>query len=52
MAGELDGATLTNHSGRFDYGPSITEEALNNAAELFNCLGIEVTGTKFYPPKS
>jgi len=52
MAGEVDGTTLTNHSGRFDYGPSVTEETLTNAAKLFNCLGIQITETKYYPPKS
>ena len=52
MAGEVDGATLTNHSGRFDYGSSITADALNNAAKLFNCLGIQIMDTKYYPPKS
>jgi hypothetical protein len=51
-AGELDGTTLTNHSGRFDYGPSITEDVLANTAKLFNCVGIQVTQTKYYPPKS
>ena len=50
-AGELDGTTLTNHSGRFDYGPSITQDVLANAAKLFNCFGIQVTQTKYYPPK-
>jgi hypothetical protein len=52
MAGEVDGTTLTNHSGRFDYGPSVTADTLNNAANLFNCLGVQITGTKYYPPKS
>ncbi len=52
IAGEVDGTTLTNHSGRFDYGPSVTEDTLNNAAKLFNCLGIQITETKFFPPKS
>jgi len=52
IAGEVDGTTLNNHSGRFDYGPSVTEDALNNAAKLFNCLGLQITETKFYPPKS
>ena len=50
-AGELDGTTLTNHSGRFDYGPSITQDVLANAAKLFNCFGIQVTQTKYNPPK-
>jgi hypothetical protein len=52
IAGEVDGTTLTNHSGRFDYGPSTTEDTLNTAARLFNCLGIQITETKYYPPKS
>jgi hypothetical protein len=52
MAGDVEGTTLTNHSGRFDYGPWVTEDTLNNAAKLFNCLGIQITQTKYYPPKS
>jgi hypothetical protein len=51
MAGELSGTTLTNHSGRFGYGPSVTKEGLDHAVELFHCLGIAVTGTVYYPPK-
>jgi hypothetical protein len=52
IAGEVDGTTLTNHSGRFDYGPSASAEALANAAKLFNCFGVQITQTKYYPPKS
>jgi hypothetical protein len=51
MAGELGGANLTNHSGRFGHDPSLTPDTLANAAALFNCLGITVTGTTYYPPK-
>jgi hypothetical protein len=51
MAGEIAGTTLTNHSGRFGHDPSVTPEALDNAAKLFNCLGIPITATTYYPPK-
>jgi hypothetical protein len=51
MAGELGGTNLTNHTGRFGHDSSVTPDALNNAAALFNCLGIAVTGTTYYPPK-
>jgi hypothetical protein len=52
IAGEVHGTTLNNHSGRFDYGPSATAETLDNAAKLFNCMGIQIAGTQYYPPKS
>lgn len=52
MGGEIHGTTLNNHSGRFDYGPWTTAQALNSAAQLFNCMGIPITETKFTPPKS
>ena len=51
MAGELHGTTLTNHSGRFGYDTSVTSAALDDAATLFNCLGISVTATTYSPPK-
>lgn len=51
MAGELHGTTLTNHSGRFGYDKSVTSAALDDAASLFNCLGISITATMYYPPK-
>jgi hypothetical protein len=51
MAGELHGTTLTNHSGRFGYDKSVTSAALDDAATLFNCLGISITATTYYPPK-
>jgi hypothetical protein len=51
IAGELSGTTLTNHSGRFGYGPSITQAGLDHAADLFRCLGVSVTGTVYHPPK-
>jgi hypothetical protein len=51
IAGEVHGTTLNNRSGRYDYGPSATAETLDNAAKLFNCLGIQITGTMFTPPK-
>jgi hypothetical protein len=52
IAGEIHGTTLNNHSGRFDYGPSATAETLDDAAKLFNCLGIPITDTSYLPPKS
>ncbi len=51
MAGELHGTTLTNHSGRFGYDQSVTSAALDDAAILFNCLGVSITATMYYPPK-
>jgi hypothetical protein len=50
-AGQVVGTTLNNHSGRYDYGPSATQQTLDAAAELFNCQGIQITKTKYYPPK-
>jgi hypothetical protein len=50
-AGEVQGTTLNNHSGRYDYGPSATMQTLDSAAKLFNCLGVTITGTKYYAPK-
>src|SRR6185312_6438039 len=52
IAGEVDGTTLNNHSGRYDYGPSATAQSLEVAAQVFNCMGIRITGTKYYAPKS
>ncbi len=52
IAGEVRGTTLNNHSGRYDYGPSATAQTLDSAAKLFNCLGIQITDTKFDLPKS
>jgi hypothetical protein len=51
-AGEIHGTTLNNHSGRYDYGPSATMATLDAAAKLFNCMGIQITGTTFTPPKA
>jgi hypothetical protein len=51
MAGELAGTTLTNHSGRYGHDSSVTPEALDTASKLFNCLGISVTATTYFPPK-
>jgi hypothetical protein len=51
MAGEIWGTTLTNHSGRFNHDPSVTRDAVDAAAELFNCLGIPIERTTYYPPK-
>jgi len=52
LAGEVDGTTLNNHSGRYDYGPSATAQSLDVAAQLFNCMGIQITATKYSAPKS
>jgi hypothetical protein len=52
IGGEIQGTILNNHSGRFDYGPSVNAETLNSAAILFNCMGIQITGTMYYPPKA
>jgi len=51
MAGEIAGTVLTNHSGRFGHDTSVTQDALDTAARLFNCLGITVDSTTYYPPK-
>jgi hypothetical protein len=51
MAGEIHGTTLTNHSGRFGYDKSLTSATLDDAAALFNCLGISITATTYFPPK-
>ena len=51
MAGEIHGTTINNHSGRFNHSRAVTEEALADAAKLFNCLGVPVTSTTYYPPK-
>ena len=51
MAGELQGTTLSNHSGRFRYDASETQEALSNAQKLFNCLGIPIASTIHYAAK-
>lgn len=39
--------TLNNDSGRFGTDPSVTFEALSNAAKLFNERGVTITKTKF-----
>lgn len=52
IGGEVRGTTLNNHSGRYDYGPWVTADGLASAAKLFNCMGIKITDTKFYAPKS
>jgi len=51
MAGEFYGTTINNHSGRFGYDPSETQDALDNTQKLFNCLGVPITSTIYYPPK-
>jgi hypothetical protein len=52
IAGEIQGTTLNNHTGRYDYGPWITPQALDSTAQLFNCMRIPITDTTYYPPKS
>jgi hypothetical protein len=51
IGGEVHGTIINNHSGRFDYGPSATSQALDAAASLFNCMGIPTTGTSYLAPK-
>ncbi|HEY7374464.1 MAG TPA: hypothetical protein VIF57_20030 [Polyangia bacterium] len=51
MAGEIAGTVLSNHSGRYGHDTSVTQDALATAAKLFNCLGITVDSTTYYPPK-
>jgi len=51
MAGEIDGTMIDNHTGRFGWDASVTQEALDNAAKLFNCVGIPVSSTIYYPAK-
>jgi hypothetical protein len=51
LAGEVWGATINNRSGRFNHGSADTMEALAQVANLFNCFGISITGTTYYPPK-
>ncbi len=47
IAGVISNSTLNNDSGRFGYDPSITAEALTNAAKIFNDRGILITTTRF-----
>lgn len=49
--GEIMGTTIDNHSGRFDHDPAATADGLAEVAKLFNCYGIVVTDTTYYPPK-
>jgi hypothetical protein len=50
IAGEISGTTVSNHSGRFGHDPSVTPEALGNAATLLNSYGIPITATRYYAP--
>ncbi len=52
IGGEVHGTLINNHSGRYDYGPWVTPQALASAAALFNCMGIPITSTAFTAPKS
>jgi hypothetical protein len=51
IGGEIHGETLNNESGRFGADKSVTAEALQHAARLFNCYGIPITGVEYIPPK-
>jgi hypothetical protein len=51
LAGEVWGATINNRSGRFNHDPGATPDALSQVESLFNCFGISITGTTYYPPK-
>jgi hypothetical protein len=50
FGGEIHDTVITNHSGRFSAGSSTTPAHLDNAATLFNCYGITVTGVEFQHP--
>jgi hypothetical protein len=49
LGGEIVGTTLNNDSGRFGHNTGVTEEALVNAAKIFNERGISITGVSFIP---
>jgi hypothetical protein len=51
MGGEIIGSTIDNRSGRFNHDPSVMAETLGEVAKLFNCYGIPITDTTYYPPK-
>jgi hypothetical protein len=51
IGGEIHGATLNNESGRFGLDKSVTPEALQHAARLFNCYGIPIAGVEYVPPR-
>lgn len=50
LGGTIEGTILTNRSGRFGRETSITSMNMMNAAALFNCYGINITGVSFDPP--
>jgi hypothetical protein len=52
MGGEIVGTTIDNHSGRFNHDPTASADELAEVAKLFNCYGISITGTTYYPPKN
>ena len=39
IGGEVHGTTLNNHSGRYDYGPWVTAEALEERGEVVQLHG-------------
>jgi hypothetical protein len=47
IAGEIAGTTLSNNSGRFGFDPTVTPEALTNAAKLLSDYGIPITATEY-----
>jgi hypothetical protein len=50
MGGNIYGTTISNGSGRFGYELTVTHEALDNTAALFNCYGIPVNKVEFTDP--
>jgi hypothetical protein len=50
MAGSINGSSINNSSGRFGKDPSVTYEALKNAAKLFNERGIPIQRVSYTPP--
>ena len=47
IGGTIYDTLLTNRSGRYGYESTVTLTTLENAADLFNCYGIEITSTEF-----
>lgn len=50
IGGEVHGTVISNHSGRFGHEATIDQTDLENAAALFNCYGISITGVDYIPP--
>jgi hypothetical protein len=51
MGGEIHATTLNNNSGRYGLDSSVTREALDNAAKLFNSYDVKITTTDYFPPR-